>query len=87
MLYPTELRAQCRLTAAPGSAGARTMGPLPVAVNHFRPSRAIRPLRAALLISLHFAGQQPLPAEISVFVSFFIERFRAQQLAQRFSAL
>jgi hypothetical protein len=63
------------------------MGPLPVAVNKFRPFRATRPLRAAALISLHFAGKRLLPAKTRVFVDFVVERFRAQQLARHFSAL
>lgn len=38
-------------------------------------------------ISLYFAGKRLLPAKTRVFVDFVVERFRAQQLARRFSAL
>jgi DNA-binding transcriptional LysR family regulator len=38
-------------------------------------------------ISLYFAGKRLLPAKTRAFVDFVVERFRAQQLTQRFSAL
>lgn len=38
-------------------------------------------------ISLYFAGKRLLPGKTRVFVDYLVERFRSEQLAQRFSAV
>ena len=39
------------------------------------------------MLSLYFTAARLLPAKTRVFVDFIVERFRAQRLAERFSAL
>lgn len=64
--------------------------PTPHALAHLEHGRLVRLLPRwhadAGPVSLYFAGQRLLPAKTRAFVDFVVESFRAQRLAERFSA-
>jgi DNA-binding transcriptional LysR family regulator len=65
--------------------------PLPHVIKHLESGALVRVLpewhAETGVISLYFAAKKLMPAKTRVFVDFIVDRFRSQQLSEKWSAI